>query len=212
MKYGSHKILTSIALYMVSTVYCADDSKNANIYNPSGKRDPFKVLFSGVATRNPTSIYPTEKYDLDQLTLKAIIRLGGKSRAMVEAPDGQMFVLIEGETVGRERAMLSRILKTEIIFSQKTVNYLGNTSLIERVLSLPADKVGTALELGEDNDEEKDTSKRRPNTKARMKSKQVEPTEDSNKTLPMGTNEAIQKIMNRPNELEKQFDELIGGK
>jgi len=195
-----------------STVYCVDAAKNENIYNPSGKRDPFKVLFSGAAGRKPTSIYATEKYDLDQLTLKAIIRLEGKSRAMVEAPDGQIFVLIEGESVGRERATLSRILKTEIIFSQKTANYLGNTSIIERVLSLPAEKAGADRELDLDKEEGKDGSKRNSKKQVVEKGKKTNRVNEFSNALPTNTNESIQKIMNRPDELEKQFDEMISGK
>ena len=131
---------TALAM-CISISISANEPKGTNIYNPAGKRDPFKVLVLGSAQRKPTAIYPTEKYDLEQLTLKAILRVQGKSRAMVQAPDGQTFVIVEGEVVGRERATLSRILKTEIIFTQKTFNYLGNSSLIERVLSLPPEQV-----------------------------------------------------------------------
>jgi hypothetical protein len=173
------------------------EKKVINIYNPVGKRDPFKVLSTLPQGRKIATIYPTEKYDLDQLALKAILRVGGKSRAMVQAPDGQTYVLYEGETVGRERATLSRILKTEVIFTQQTANYLGNTSLVERVISLPAEQVLSGYESESVKDE---------------KNRSVSGSKDPIANLPKSSKAAIEKVLDRPNQLEKQLEEAVGSK
>jgi hypothetical protein len=175
----------------------AQEKKMVNIYNPVGKRDPFKVLSSLPLGRKIAAIYPTEKYDLDQLALKAILRIGGKSRAMVQAPDGLTFVLYEGEMVGRERATLSRILKTEIIFSQQTANYLGNQSLVERVMSLPPEEIlaGSETESGKIE-----------------KNRDVSSSKGPINNLPTSSKKIIEKVLDRPNQLEKQLEEAMGSK
>ena len=182
-------------LVVVQGLALADssDKKAPSVYNPVGKRDPFKVLNSTFAGRKVSSIYPTEKYDLDQLSLKAVFRISGKSRAMVEAPDGLTFVIFEGDLVGRERATLSRILKTEIIFTQKTFNYLGNPSLVERIMSLPPDEVSIQSDLAS----QRNTDSAKANNI----------TKDKDEGLINGT---IQNVLDRPKQLEKQFDEIVG--
>lgn len=230
-----------LCLVFCATFCVADSSekKSPNSYNPIGKRDPFKVLNAASTGRKLSSIYPTEKYDLEQLNLKAILRIGGRSRAMIEAPDGKTFIVYEGEVVGRERATLSRILKTEIIFSQKTFNYLGNASLVEHVLSLPSEAAGSGLEdLFEKQETGSDAS-----SDAKREGSGVNPLKDNvkkifnkidakiggsrNKSQRMiagkrpeaGDSELkgqgefqenVKKIMNRPQQLEKDLDELVG--
>lgn len=164
----------------------------ATLYNPAGKRDPFKAAISNTNTRNLSSIYPTERYDLEQLSLKAILRFSGKSRALVEAPDKQTFILFEGDIVGRQRATLSRILKSEIIFTQKTANYLGNASLVETVVSLPGEESIETPQAG---------------SPKRDKANAVNKEKNGN-----SVSEAVKTISNRPQQLEQQIDDLIKGK
>jgi hypothetical protein len=57
---------------------------------------------------------------------------------MFEDPEGQTHIIVEGQTMGRERATVSRILNSEVILTEKTFNYLGAESLYEKVISLPA--------------------------------------------------------------------------
>ncbi len=198
-----------LVIILIATVAFGDssDKKAAIVYNPVGKRDPFKVLNITSAGRKISAIYPTEKYDLDQLSLKAIIRLSGKSRAMVEAPDGQTFIIYEGETVGRERATLSRILKTEIIFTQQTFNYLGSVSLVERVLSLPSDNSGLATDVQIEETEKIKASTSSKKTRKGNVSVDSGAVKES-KQDDISTN--VQKILNMPNELEKELDEAMG--
>lgn len=175
----------------------AQEKKAVNIYNPVGKRDPFRVLSTLPQGRKLATIYPTEKYDLDQLALKAILRVGGKSRAMVQAPDGQTFILYEGEMVGRERATLSRILRTEVIVTQQTANYLGNTSLVERVISLPPEEILSGLDSESTKSE---------------KNRSITSSKEPFANLPQNSKSAIEKVLDRPNQLEKQLDEAMGSK
>lgn len=109
-----------------------------SIYSPVGKRDPFRqpVTESG---REVSAVNPIEKWGLEKLELKAILKGIGRPRAMFEDPDGRTFILSEGDIIGRERGTVSKIINKEVIITERTFNYLGAQSLYERILSLPAD-------------------------------------------------------------------------
>ncbi len=115
----------------------ANKEQAQTIYSPVGKRDPFRAPSLGAIASAAASVNPVEKYSLEQLQLRAILRSDGRARAMLEDPEGRTHIVTEGDIVGRERATLSKILNTEIIVTERTFNYLGQQNLYEKVLSLP---------------------------------------------------------------------------
>ena len=111
----------------------------AGVYSPIGKRDPFRVPAldrTGGLGRSLASEESTQKFGIDRLLLRAVLRSGGKAQALFEDPAGNSYVVSEGEILGRERGTVSRILDTEVIVTEKTYNYLGAEVLYEKVLSL----------------------------------------------------------------------------
>lgn len=195
--------------FLLGSIVLGDSQvlKVTTLYNPLGKRNPFKVVGGITVGRTVSAIYPTEKYNLNQLTLKAILRFGGKSRAMIEAPDGQSFIVYEGETIGREGATLSRILKTEIIFTQQTFNYLGTSSLSELVLSLPIEQDKELM--AEKSDQGKET-KIAPSKRSQKNNKNNFDGDFAQGINGTNIKNAVQKVLDRPNELETQFDDIMG--
>jgi len=134
---------TIFGLILASLAFGQPSSPNKNdengvIYSPVGKRDPFKAPALGILGRELASLNPLEKYGLEQLQLRGILRGSGRPRVMFEDPEGKTHIVGEGETIGRERATVSRVLNTEVIITEKTFNYLGVESLYEKVISLPA--------------------------------------------------------------------------
>lgn len=115
----------------------ASKEDRSTIYSPVGKRDPFRAPPVGNAARDLNSIRPLERYSLEQLQLKAVLKGLGKAKAMFEDADGNTHILQEGDTLGREQATISRIVNSEVIVTQKTFNYLGSETLLEKVISLP---------------------------------------------------------------------------
>lgn len=113
---------------------------NTFIYSPIGKRDPFKAPQAKRLARDLAAVNPLERFNLEQLHLRAILKGLGKNKAMFEDPEGKTHILQEGATLGRERASVSRILNTEVILTVRTFNYLGQESINERVVSLPSDE------------------------------------------------------------------------
>ncbi len=107
-------------------------------YSPIGKRDPFRAPAASAA-RELASQEPIEQYTTDKFQLKAILRGGGAPQAMLQTPDSKIFIVTEGDKLGRERATVSHILNTEILLTERTYNYLGKETLYERILSLPTE-------------------------------------------------------------------------
>ncbi|NBY20875.1 hypothetical protein EBQ74_11695 [bacterium] len=207
------KIIIFAFLFSVAQIGFSEstDKKGATIYNPAGKRDPFKVLSVAPVGRKVSAIYPTEKYDLDQLNLRAILRMGGRSRALIEAPDGQTFIINEGEIVGRERATLSRVLKTEIILTQQSFNYLGSPSLVERIISLPPESSGLVFETSGDEPAGKTVGKRAPSSKMKGRRNQNRsPDSEALDSVKPPLASDVKKILDRPAQLESELDEIMG--
>ena len=107
------------------------------VYSPVGKRDPFKAPSTGTNEREVASLNPLEQFSIEQLQLRAILRSQGKGRAMFEDPEGNTHILNEGETFGREKGTLSKILNNEVIVTERTFDYMGRENLYEKVISLP---------------------------------------------------------------------------
>jgi hypothetical protein len=114
------------------------DDKDDNLYSSFGKRDPFKVPSRGGLTSGPDSSDPLRKYRLEGYRLRAIMRIAGKPQAMFEDPDGHSHVVSEGDRMGMEGAHISRIINSEVIVTERSTNYLGKETLLEKVISLPA--------------------------------------------------------------------------
>lgn len=135
------KIKLGLLILVGSFAWAGDMDGTASkgtIYSPVGKRDPFRPPSSD-SGKDVTSVNPLEKYSIDKFQLKGVLKGIGRPRAMFEDPDGRSFILSEGDTFGRERGTISRILNTEVIITEKTFNYLGAENLYERVLSLPSE-------------------------------------------------------------------------
>lgn len=126
-----------VILFFAVTLLAENKNQQSSVYNPIGKRDPFKMPTVGTEESEEVSLNPIEKYAIEKFKLRAILRGFSRPRAMFEDPQQKMYILGEGDVIGREKGVISRILNREVIITEKTTNYLGETSLFERVLSLP---------------------------------------------------------------------------
>lgn len=115
------------------------DSKEGGLYSPFGKRDPFRAPERGGLNRSGGSLSAVRKYRLESYQLRAILRIGSRPEAMFEDPDGKSHVVVEGELIGIEGARVSRIVQSEVIVTERGSNNLGKETLLEKVISLPAD-------------------------------------------------------------------------
>jgi type IV pilus assembly protein PilP len=113
------------------------------LYDPTGRIDPFKPLFSenrggsdSTGTKPERPLTPLEKIDLSQLQLVAILRLESGNRAMVEDATGKGYVLKPGTYIGTNSGKVTKILEDSVIVEEKTKDFLGKVTTNTRELKL----------------------------------------------------------------------------
>ena len=105
-------------------------------YSPIGKKDPFWPPSSLWEKPSDASKLDGTGFPISDLHLKAILHFGGHPRALFQDPQGQAIIVFEGDTLGREQAIVSRILSTEVLLTLHVKNAMGEGTLYEKVLSL----------------------------------------------------------------------------
>jgi len=100
------------------------------IYDPTGKRDPFRPFNLKVEKKSevpPEELTPLQRYNLSQLKLTAIIYDSEKGTgiAMVEAPDKKGYNIIVGSEIGGGRVV--RITETDVQVEMSYEDFYGNT-------------------------------------------------------------------------------------
>lgn len=133
--------LILLAMTVVVRAELPGSQERPTIYSPVGKRDPFKAPTSRSTNRELGSVTPLERFPIERFELRAVLRGLGAARAMVADPEGGTHIVKQGDRIGRERGVISKILNTEIIVTERAFNYLGEETLYEKILSLPAEDV-----------------------------------------------------------------------
>jgi Tfp pilus assembly protein PilP len=137
--------LSSVVSFAETTI-TIEKKKNDAFYSPFGKRDPFLIPTVG-GLGEDASVGPLQRFHVDQFKLRAIIRGIGEAKAMFQDPKGRSHIVSQGDLIGIEKATVSRIIKSEVILTERTYNYLGKESLLERVIALPQDSELDPLQL-----------------------------------------------------------------
>jgi len=71
------------------------------IYDPIGRRDPFRSFILDRLRDDDAIKGPLEEYDLSQLEVAGMVWRGDKRRALVIDPSGQGYVVEEGDKIGK---------------------------------------------------------------------------------------------------------------
>ncbi|GEM_PF-6203256 len=137
--------LSSVVSFAETTI-TIEKKKNDAFYSPFGKRDPFRIPTVG-GLGEDASVGPLQRFHVDQFKLRAIMRGMGDPKAMFQDPRGRSHIVSQGDLIGIEKATVSRIIKSEVILTERTYNYLGKESLLERVIALPQDTELDPLQL-----------------------------------------------------------------
>ncbi len=93
-------------------------------YDPTGKRDPFKPFIRLFGKREltpqPTAdLPPIKKYSLDQFRITGIVEVAGQSRAMVVDPEGNTYVLGNGDDIGNREGTIVDVREAGIMVEEK---------------------------------------------------------------------------------------------
>ncbi|XGC81565.1 pilus assembly protein PilP [Bdellovibrio bacteriovorus] len=118
--------------------------KDDYFYDPTGKRDPFKVF----RTVRPTTatpadstvkhqevLEPLQRWELERLQIVGILWDVKKPRAMVRDPDGTVYTVVKNSKIGRNEGFVAAIREGEIVVME--TRYEDGKSLKEpRILEL----------------------------------------------------------------------------
>lgn len=111
------------------------------IYDPTGKRDPFRPHRSAIkvipkeGSGSSESADPLLKHDLDKLEVIGILWDVKKPRAVVRDPDGNTYSIVKNSKIGRADGFVAAIRDGEIVVIE-TVYVEGKTTREARVLEL----------------------------------------------------------------------------
>jgi type IV pilus assembly protein PilP len=116
----------------------------AYIYNPIGKRDPFRSpdldLARASAVSNAACNEPLCKFDLDQLTLVAVVSGDSNPVAMVQDSQGRGYILHRNTRIGRQGGKVTQILRDSVIVTEYFTAPDGKSNANQLTLAIKADR------------------------------------------------------------------------
>ena len=116
----------------------------AYIYNPIGKRDPFRSpdldLARASSVNNAACNEPLCKFDLDQLTLVAVVSGDSNPVAMVQDPQSRGYILHRNTRIGRQGGKVTQILRDSVIVTEYFSAPDGKSNANQVTLAIKADR------------------------------------------------------------------------
>jgi len=91
------------------------------VYNPIGKRDPFRAFLSlgGKGVEDETPRTPLQRYEIDEYRLVGIIWGIDRPRALVEDPDDVGHVMEIGTYIGKNWGKVTQITASEVVVTEE---------------------------------------------------------------------------------------------
>lgn len=115
------------------------------VYNPIGKRDPFRSPEAEPATQaalaNATCTEPLCRFDIDQLTLVAVVSGDANPLAMVQDPAGRGYFVRRNTRVGRQGGKVTQIMSDAVVITEYFTTPDGKTTANPVTLAIKAEKV-----------------------------------------------------------------------
>jgi len=114
------------------------DAFGNNLYDPSGRRDPFNALVKGSGSGNTpdASLPPLQRPALTELSLIGIIWGGFGYTAMVQTPDGKGYAVRRGTKMGSSEGIVTSITETGIVVTERFRDVYGFKQEREYVMVL----------------------------------------------------------------------------
>jgi len=128
-----------------SATTTASGTKYVYSYNPVGKRDPFRSPVEDLHVENQggsaSCNEPLCTWDLDQLTLVAVVTGDANPIAMVEDPQGRGFVVRRNTRMGKQGGKVTNILRDSITVTEYFTGQDGRVNANPVSMKLKADSV-----------------------------------------------------------------------
>ncbi len=115
------------------------------VYNPVGKRDPFRSPESEPAAQaalaNTACTEPLCRFDLDQLTLVAVVSGDANPLAMVQDPQGRGYFVRRNTRVGRQGGKVTQIMSDAVVVTEYFTTPDGKTTANPVTLAIKSEKI-----------------------------------------------------------------------
>jgi type IV pilus assembly protein PilP len=112
-------------------------------YDPVGKRDPFRSPAEDMVLASSTDApcnEPLCQWDLDQLTLVAIVTGDANPIGMVEDPQGRGYIIRRNTKIGRRGGKVTQIMRGSVTIAELWTQNDGKVTTNPKTLALKADK------------------------------------------------------------------------
>src|SRR5262245_36523171 len=117
----------------------------AYVYNPVGKRDPFRSPETEPAAQaalaSTACTEPLCRFDIDQLTLVAVVSGDANPLAMVQDPAGRGYFVRRNTRVGRQGGKVTQILSDAVVITEYFTTPDGKTTANPVTLAIKTEKV-----------------------------------------------------------------------
>jgi type IV pilus assembly protein PilP len=115
------------------------------VYNPVGKRDPFRSPDAEPATQaalaSATCTEPLCRFDVDQLTLVAVVTGDANPLAMVQDPAGRGYFVRRNTRVGRQGGKVTQIMSDAVVITEYFTTPDGKTTANPVTLAIKTEKL-----------------------------------------------------------------------
>jgi len=117
----------------------------AYVYNPIGKRDPFRSPDAEPATQaalaSTSCTEPLCRFDIDQLTLVAVVSGDANPLAMVQDPAGRGYFVRRNTRVGRQGGKVTQIMSDAVVITEYFTTPDGKTTANPITLAIKSEKL-----------------------------------------------------------------------
>ncbi len=118
-------------------------SHDGYVYNPIGKRDPYRVFFPAVPGGGQVDCLPdtdpVQCFAVEQLRLTGVV-WGERPRALLEDPDGGSHVVEIGTYVGNRWGRITLIESGSVVVTEEYLK--GDATLVTHPIRLRLEPVG----------------------------------------------------------------------
>ena len=111
-------------------------SSNDAVYDPTGKRDPFRPPRSNQTNLAGEARTPLQRYDIGQLRLVAVIYDTQQPRAVVEDGEGLGYIVRLGTPIGPNGGTVRGIERGRVLISEDAVDFYGERHPSDVVMEL----------------------------------------------------------------------------
>jgi len=97
-------------------------------YDPTGLRDPFRSFEWEEKSRQAllgSDRGPLQQYDVNQMSLLAVIWNTGSARALVQDPSGKSYIIGTGTRIGKNEGRVTAINDNLVVVKETYVDFLG---------------------------------------------------------------------------------------